>query len=188
MKARCAGRGIGQHVVGQQGVLVGDFLFSRSFQLMVEPGSLAGARDSVNASAVIAEGEVLQLITSNDTETSEQSYLEVIRGKTAALFAAACEVGAVIAERPKTEQDALARTGLNLGIAFPIDRRRPGLFGETGKPWGKTVGDDFREEQDHAAGDPRLPARRCPGARLWRHALQSARNRPTPISPPPSPP
>ncbi len=125
-------------------VLVGDFLFSRSFQLMVEPGSLRVLEILSNASAVIAEGEVLQLITSNDTETSEQSYLEVIKGKTAALFAAACEVGAVIAERPKTEQDALASYGLNLGIAFQlIDDALD--YSAKQEALGKTVGDDFRE-------------------------------------------
>ncbi|MGH6932050.1 MAG: polyprenyl synthetase family protein, partial [Dongiaceae bacterium] len=77
-------------------VLVGDFLFSRAFQLMVADGSLRVLEILARASAVIAEGEVLQLVTSNDTTTSEQAYLDVIRGKTAALFAAACRVGAVV--------------------------------------------------------------------------------------------
>jgi len=125
-------------------VLVGDFLFSRAFQLMVEDGSLEVLRILSNASAVIAEGEVHQLITANDTATSESAYLDVIRAKTACLFAAACEIGAVVADRPKVEAEALNSYGLNLGIAFQlIDdvldfvARRDTL--------GKNVGDDFRD-------------------------------------------
>jgi octaprenyl-diphosphate synthase len=125
-------------------VLVGDFLFSRAFQLMVMPGSVRVLEILANASAVIAEGEVLQLITSNDTATTEQAYLEVIKGKTAALFSAACEVGAVIADRPKAEQEALSGYGLNLGIAFQlIDDALD--YSAKQEALGKTVGDDFRE-------------------------------------------
>ena len=125
-------------------VLVGDFLFSRAFQLMVADGSLKVLDILSTASAVIAEGEVLQLVTSNDTETSEQAYLDVIRCKTAALFAAACRIGAVVAERPKVEEEALDGFGLNLGIAFQLiddvldySARQAEL--------GKTIGDDFRD-------------------------------------------
>jgi octaprenyl-diphosphate synthase len=125
-------------------VLVGDFLFSRAFQLMVADGSLKVLDILCQASAVIAEGEVLQLVTSNDTETSEQAYLDVVRCKTAALFAAACRIGAVIAARPKVEEEALESFGLNLGIAFQLiddvldySARQAEL--------GKTIGDDFRE-------------------------------------------
>ncbi|WP_374377404.1 polyprenyl synthetase family protein [Dongia sp.] len=125
-------------------VLVGDFLFSRAFQLMVADGSLRVLEILSTASAVIAEGEVLQLMTSNDTATTEQAYLEVIKGKTAALFAAACEVGAVVAGRPKVEEDALQSFGLNLGITFQLidDALDYSAKQET---LGKTVGDDFRE-------------------------------------------
>jgi octaprenyl-diphosphate synthase len=101
-------------------VLVGDFLFARAFQLMVADGSLRVLDILSTASATIAEGEVLQLVTSNDTETSEQAYLEVIRCKTAALFAAACRIGAVVADRPRVEEEALDSFGLNLGIAFQL--------------------------------------------------------------------
>ena len=125
-------------------VLVGDFLFSRAFQLMVDDGSLEVLKILSNASAVIAEGEVRQLMTSNDTATSEEDYLEVIRSKTAALFAAACRIGAVVAERPLSEAEALGRYGRSLGIAFQLvddvldySARQAEL--------GKTVGDDFRE-------------------------------------------
>ena len=128
----------------QASVLVGDFLFSRAFQLMVETGSLEVLRILAAASAVIAEGEVLQLMTANDAETLEEAYFEVIAAKTAALFAAACRVGAVIAGRPAAEADALEAYGRNLGIAFQLvddaldySARRATL--------GKNVGDDFKE-------------------------------------------
>ncbi len=125
-------------------VLVGDFLFSRAFQLMVEDGSLKVLEILSNASAVIAEGEVAQMITANDTETSEAAYLDVIRAKTATLFAAACRVGAVVADRPKVEEEALEIYGLNLGIAFQlvddvID------YSSSQAEMGKSIGDDFRE-------------------------------------------
>ncbi|HEY0834537.1 MAG TPA: polyprenyl synthetase family protein [Azospirillum sp.] len=125
-------------------VLVGDFLFSRAFQLMVEVGSLDVLRILSNASAVIAEGEVLQLQTTNDTETSEQAYLEVIKGKTAELFAAACRVGAVVASRPQAEEMALNDYGMNLGIAFQLVDDVLDYSAKQAK-LGKTVGDDFRE-------------------------------------------
>jgi octaprenyl-diphosphate synthase len=124
--------------------LVGDYLFSRAFQIMVEDGSLEVLRILADASAIIAEGEVMQLETSNDTTTSEESYLEVISSKTAALFAAASRVGAVVAERPQAEEDALDSFGRNLGIAFQLV---DDLLDYSAKQeeLGKTVGDDFRE-------------------------------------------
>jgi len=125
-------------------VLVGDFLFARAFELMVEDGSLRVLDILSRAAATIAEGEVLQLVTQNDLATSESRYFEVIRGKTAALFEAACQVGAVIAGRPATQEEALAAFGLNLGIAFQLvdDALDYAADQET---LGKTVGDDFRE-------------------------------------------
>lgn len=128
----------------QASVLVGDFLFSRSFELMVEDGSLDVLRILSHASAVIAEGEVLQLVTTNDTDTGEADYLEVIRCKTATLFAAAAEIGPVIANRGEAEQKALADYGMNLGIAFQlIDDLLD--YSALQAQLGKTVGDDFRE-------------------------------------------
>ncbi len=125
-------------------VLVGDFLFSRAFQLMTEDGSLDVLRILSNASAVIAEGEVHQLITANDTTTTETAYLEVIRAKTATLFAAACRIGAVVADRPKAEEEALDSYGLNLGIAFQlIDDVLD--FAARRDTLGKNIGDDFRD-------------------------------------------
>ena len=128
----------------QASVLVGDFLFSRSFELMVEDGSLQVLRILSNASAVIAEGEVMQLITTNDTETGETAYLDVIKAKTAQLFAAACRIGAVVADRPRIEEEALDAFGMNLGIAFQII---DDVLDYSAKQstLGKSIGDDFKE-------------------------------------------
>jgi octaprenyl-diphosphate synthase len=125
-------------------VLVGDFLFSRAFQLMVEDGSLKVLGILSHASAVIAEGEVLQLVTSNDTATDEAAYLAVIRAKTAQLFAAASQIGAVIANRPDAEEEALTAFGLNLGIAFQLVDDMLDYSARQAE-LGKTVGDDFRD-------------------------------------------
>ncbi len=124
-------------------VLVGDFLLSRAFQLMVADGSLQVLAILSNASAVIAQGEVLQLTTANNPTISEAQYLEVITAKTATLFAAACELGAVVTDKPEFEE-SLRNVGLNLGIAFQIvdDALDYSAQQET---LGKTVGDDFRE-------------------------------------------
>jgi octaprenyl-diphosphate synthase len=125
-------------------VLVGDFLFARAFQLMVEDGSLEVLAILSRAAATIAEGEVLQLSTQNDLSTSEQRYLDVIGGKTASLFAAACQVGAVVAGRPRAEETALSEYGWNLGMAFQlVDDALDYAADEV--TLGKTVGDDFRE-------------------------------------------
>ncbi len=128
----------------QASVLVGDFLFSRSFELMVEDGSLHVLGILSNASAVIAEGEVMQLITTNDTETGETAYLDVIKAKTAQLFAAACRIGAVVADRPRIEEEALDTFGMNLGIAFQII---DDVLDYSAKQstLGKSIGDDFKE-------------------------------------------
>jgi octaprenyl-diphosphate synthase len=125
-------------------VLVGDFLFARSFQLMVEDGSLRVLDILSRTSAIIAEGEVHQLITANDTASTEAAYLEVIEAKTAALFAAASRIGAVLADRPSEEEEAMARFGRNLGIAYQlIDDMLD--FSAHQSEFGKSVGDDFRD-------------------------------------------
>ena len=125
-------------------VLVGDFLFSRAFELMVEDGSLEVLAILSRASSIIAEGEVMQLVTTGDIETDEAAYLDVIRAKTAQLFAAACRIGAVVADRPRSEADALEAYGMNLGIAFQlIDDVLD--FSAKQATLGKTIGDDFRE-------------------------------------------
>ncbi len=125
-------------------VLVGDFLFARAFQLMVADGSLEVLDILSRAAATIAEGEVLQLVTQNDLSSGEASYLDVIRGKTASLFAAACEVGAVVADRPAAEAKALANYGMNLGMAFQLVDDALDYAADE-QALGKTVGDDFRE-------------------------------------------
>jgi octaprenyl-diphosphate synthase len=125
-------------------VLVGDFLFARAFQLMVEDGSLRVLDILCRASATIAEGEVLQLVIQNDLEAGEAKYLDVVRGKTAALFVAACQVGAVVAERPAAEETGLAEYGMNLGIAFQLVDDALDYAADQAT-LGKTVGDDFRE-------------------------------------------
>ncbi|QQS14023.1 MAG: polyprenyl synthetase family protein [Rhodospirillales bacterium] len=125
-------------------VLVGDFLFTRAFELMVEVGSIEVLGILSGASSVIAEGEVLQLSTANNTATGEATYLEVIRAKTAKLFSAAAEIAPVIAERPVAERAALASYGMNLGIAFQLVDDALDYGGSSAR-LGKAVGDDFRE-------------------------------------------
>ena len=127
-------------------VLVGDYLFSRSFQLMVETGSLRVLDILSNASATIAEGEVLQLTASQDLATTEAIYLQVVRGKTAALFSAATEVGGVIAGAPEDQVSALFEYGDALGIAFQIVDDLLDLDGDVAAT-GKNIGDDFRERK-----------------------------------------
>ncbi|MFN7113294.1 MAG: polyprenyl synthetase family protein [Alphaproteobacteria bacterium] len=125
-------------------VLVGDFLFSRSFQLMVEDGSLEVLRILSKASAVIAEGEVMQLSTANNIATTEADYLKVIGAKTAELFAAACEVGAIVADRPAVECNALRDYGMYLGFGFQISDDVLD-YAAAEERLGKSVGDDFKE-------------------------------------------
>lgn len=125
-------------------VLVGDFLFSRAFQMMVEDGSLPVLAVLSRASARIAEGEVQQLMTANDLSTSESTYLEVVKGKTAVLFAAACQVGAIVAEQPRGAEEAMDCYGLNLGIAFQLADDAID-YASTSAAMGKAKGDDFRD-------------------------------------------
>ena len=156
-------------------VLVGDFMFTRAFQLMIEDGSLHVLRILCDAAATIAEGEVLQLVTQHDLTTTEERYLDVVRGKTAALFSAAAQVGAVVAGRPVTEEDALATYGQNLGIAFQlVDDALDYAADEA--VLGKSVGDDFREGKitlpvliayQKGSGDER---------RFWRRTLEEGQH------------
>ncbi|AZV76798.1 polyprenyl synthetase family protein [Parasedimentitalea marina] len=127
-------------------VLVGDYLFSRSFQLMVETGNLQVLDILANASATIAEGEVLQMTAAQDLKTGEEIYLQVVRGKTAALFSAATEVGGVIASADEAQIKALYDYGDALGIAFQIADDLLDYQGDS-KVTGKNIGDDFRERK-----------------------------------------
>ena len=129
----------------QSSVLVGDYLFARSFQLMVETGSLRVLDILANASATIAEGEVLQLSAAQDLKTTEETYLKIVRGKTAALFSAATQVGGVIAAAPEAQEQALFAYGDALGISFQmVDDLLD--YGGT-EAIGKNIGDDFRERK-----------------------------------------
>ncbi|HEX8578661.1 MAG TPA: polyprenyl synthetase family protein [Allosphingosinicella sp.] len=155
-------------------VLVGDFLFSRSFELMVEDGSLKVLRILSRASAIIAEGEVDQLTAQRRVETTEDHYLGIISAKTAALFAAACRIAAVVAERDEAVEAALDSYGRNLGIAFQlIDDAID--YASDAETMGKGVGDDFRD------GKVTLPvilayARGTPEERVfWREAMEGSR-------------
>jgi len=128
----------------QASVLVGDFLLSRAFQLMVEIGSLRILDVLSRAAGIIVEGEVLQLERASDTATTEDAYLRIITAKTATLFASACQSAAILADRPQLEEEALESYGKNLGIAFQLvddalDYAAPGAA------FGKVIGDDFRE-------------------------------------------
>jgi octaprenyl-diphosphate synthase len=125
-------------------VLVGDFLFSRAFELMVEDGSLKVLRILSHASAVIAEGEVNQLTAQRQIGTDEDHYLEIISAKTAALFAAACRVSPVVAEASEDAELALEAYGKNLGIAFQLSDDVIDYASDTAT-MGKGVGDDFRD-------------------------------------------
>ena len=158
-------------------VLVGDFLFSRAFQLMVDAGSLQVLGVLANAAAVIAEGEVLQLQTARRVDTTQATYLQVIAAKTAALFAAAAEVGALIASRDAADATALADYGRRLGVAFQLI---DDLLDYTARErdLGKTIGDDFRE------GKVTLPvliavARGTPDDQIfWRRVIEQGQQGP----------
>ena len=155
-------------------VLVGDFLFSRAFELMVEDGSLKVLKILSNASAVIAEGEVNQLTAARRVDLGEDRYLDIIGAKTAALFAAACRISAVVAERPEGEEAALDAYGRNLGIAFQLVDDAIDYVSDAGT-MGKDAGDDFREGkmtlpviQAHARGDAEERA-------FWKDAVEGRR-------------
>ena len=128
----------------QASVLVGDYLLGQAFKMMVETKSLESLRILSNAASIIAEGEVMQLAAQHDISTSEDHYMQVIGAKTAVLFAAAAEVGAVVAGRPREEVSALESYGRNLGIAFQLVDDALDYTGRQAL-LGKSVGDDFRE-------------------------------------------
>jgi len=128
----------------QASVLVGDFLLGQAFRMMVDVGSLPALRILSNASAVIAEGEVMQLAAAKNMATTEDDYIAIITAKTATLFSAAAEVGGAIASRPVDEQAAMKSYGKTLGIAFQLVDDALDYSGDSAR-LGKSVGDDFRE-------------------------------------------
>jgi len=131
-------------------VLVGDFLYSRSFQMMVELDDMRVMRILADTTNRIAEGEVLQLLNIGNPDTTERAYLDVIERKTAVLFAAATRLGGVLANLPREQEDALARYGLDLGYAFQIADDVLDYASDAGT-LGKNIGDDLAE------GKPTLP-------------------------------
>jgi octaprenyl-diphosphate synthase len=156
-------------------VLVGDFLFSRAFELMVEDGSLKVLKVLSHASAVIAEGEVHQLTAQRVVETSEDRYLQIISAKTAALFAAACQIAAVVAERDEKTEAALEAYGRNLGIAFQLVDDAIDYVSDAAT-MGKDRGDDFRDGKvtlpvilAYARGD-------AMARRFWQRAISGRAN------------
>lgn len=131
-------------------VLVGDFLYSRSFQMMVDVGVMRVMAILADATNIIAEGEVLQLMNCHDPDTTEERYYEVIRCKTAKLFEAAARLGAVLGGRPEAEEEALAAYGMHLGVAFQLVDDALDYSADAGE-LGKNIGDDLAE------GKPTLP-------------------------------
>ncbi len=139
------GREVANRIWGNSAsILVGDFLFARAFNLMVETGSLEALDILSSAASIIAEGEVHQLAALRNTSITEDVYMDVIGAKTAALFAAACEVSPVISKRPQAEQEALRDFGTKLGLAFQLTDDALD-YGGFESALGKSVGDDFRE-------------------------------------------
>ncbi len=131
-------------------VLVGDFLYSRAFEMMVDVGSMKVMQILAETTNVIAEGEVMQLMNCRDADTTEQRYLDVIHAKTAKLFEAATRLGAVLCNRPAEEENAMASYGMHLGTAFQlIDDVLD--YSSSSEEMGKNVGDDLAE------GKPTLP-------------------------------
>ncbi len=131
----------------QASVLVGDFLFSRAFQLMVKTGSLTALESLSRASAVLAEGEVMQLMDHGNLDMHEERYLEIIASKTATLFESACEVGSLISDNESDARtQALKNYGSALGICFQIIDDILD-YGSCAQTFGKNIGDDFREKK-----------------------------------------
>ena len=145
------GRDTANHVFGNQAsVLVGDYLYSRSFQMMVELGDLRIQEVMANATNTIAEGEVLQLMNAHDPETTEQRYLEVIYRKTAKLFEAGAQMAAILSGAPREIEQSMVEYGRHLGTAFQlVDDVLD--YKATAEELGKNLGDDLAE------GKPTLP-------------------------------
>ncbi|MEM6943415.1 MAG: polyprenyl synthetase family protein, partial [Pseudomonadota bacterium] len=158
-------------------VLVGDYLFARAFRLMVETGSLRVLDILSNASAVIAEGEVLQLSTAHDLRTDRARYFQVIRGKTAALFEAAAEAGGVIAGASEDRISALATYGDALGMAFQLADDWLDYAGSAAA-LGKNTGDDFREGKVTLPVIEAMAAGDADDQAFWRRTVGEGRQEP----------
>ena len=167
------GKNTANNVWGNQAaVLVGDFLYSRSFEMMINVGKMRVMEILATTTNTIAEGEVLQLLNCNDADTDEQRYMDVIYSKTAKLFEAACLIGAVLAELNEKDQQSIAHYGLHLGTAFQlVDDILD--YSASAEDMGKNIGDDLAE------GKPTLPLiialQRCSvsEAKIIRHAIEN---------------
>ncbi|MFC0283832.1 polyprenyl synthetase family protein [Camelimonas abortus] len=156
-------------------VLVGDFLLGQAFRMMVEVGSLPALEVLSTAAAVIAEGEVMQLSAARTVATGEEEYLAVIRAKTATLFAAACEVGPILAGDDPADRAACRDFGMNLGVAFQlIDDALD--YGGVAATLGKNVGDDFREGKLTLPVVLSLQRADAAGREFWRRVLEEGQN------------
>jgi octaprenyl-diphosphate synthase len=153
-------------------VLVGDFLFSRAFQLMVDAGSLRVLDILSGAAAIIAEGEVLQLKSANNLGVTEEDYLRVVSAKTAALFAAAAEAGAVVAAQTPQQIAAMRDYGQNLGIAFQLVDDALDYSGRQAL-MGKSVGDDFREAKVTLPVILAYARATAAAAKFWKRAIET---------------
>ncbi|PQA88760.1 hypothetical protein CW354_05540 [Marinicaulis flavus] len=161
----------------KESVLVGDFIFSRSFELMVEAKNLDVLRSLSHASSIIAQGEVLQLTTQKNIAATFETYLQVVRAKTAALFAAATEVGAQISGRPAEEEIAMRRFGEDFGIAYQLVDDALDYAGFE-YALGKTVGDDFREGKMTAPVVFAIERAREEEKPFWRRVIAEGRQEP----------
>ena len=134
----------------ESSVLVGDFVFSRSFEMMVDVGEMRVMEILAHASNTIAEGEVMQLLNCNDPDTTEDRYMTVIQSKTAKLFEAACQLGALLAKQPQETERACAAYGIHIGTAFQL-KDDVLDYQSSADEMGKNLGDDLAE------GKPTLP-------------------------------
>jgi len=161
----------------KESVLVGDFIFSRAFELMVAVGNLRVLQILSNASGVIAEGEVLQLSTQKNITATYEMYIAVVESKTAALFAAATQAGAVIAGRSAREQEALKNYGRNLGVAYQLVDDALDYAGYEAT-MGKSVGDDFREGKMTLPVIYAIERARDEEKPFWRRVISNSRQEP----------
>lgn len=160
----------------KESVLVGDFVFSRAFELMVEARDLRVLKVLSHASGVIAEGEVLQLTTQKNVSATFETYISVVKAKTAALFAAATEVGALVAERPKNEELSMRRFGDNFGVSYQLIDDALDYTGFQ-SVLGKTIGDDFREGKMSAPVVFAIARARDDEQAFWRRVIAEGRQK-----------
>ena len=161
----------------KESVLVGDYLFAQAFELMVAVGDLRVLDVLSRASGVIAEGEVMQLATQKNLEATFEMYLAVVESKTAALFAAATQAGAIVAGADARSEEALRSFGRNLGIAFQLVDDALDYAGRE-QSLGKSVGDDFREGKITLPVVYAIDRANAADRDFWRRTIAEGRQRP----------